>query len=274
MAARLSRLLVALALSAGAMLPSPAAAAVVRLTASQQSAASVVPARGAAPAYARSYFGARYYRADLGRFTTIDPVYTWSENLVDPQRWNRYAYVRNNPLKFVDPDGKNPVLVVLGIAWAAYEIGSSIYDAYATYQTLRDPKASTTEKLTTGGLFVAGMLPGVPGGAASVERAAIRHADDVVDATRLVARTELHHAWPKYLGGPGKQVLAELPENLNHEFHAGFDKLLPRQLGAEHYRKLTPTQQAEQFDLLRRYIEAFDKKHKTELWDALKAVAK
>jgi len=64
------------------------------------------------------YFGARYYRANVGRFTTIDPVYTWEENLVDPQRWNRYAYARNNPLKFVDPDGKfivPAVVVALGL---------------------------------------------------------------------------------------------------------------------------------------------------------------
>src|SRR5262245_18667206 len=42
------------------------------------------------------YFGARYDAAAIGRFTTIDPVHTWRENLVDPQRWNRYAFVRNN----------------------------------------------------------------------------------------------------------------------------------------------------------------------------------
>jgi RHS repeat-associated protein len=50
------------------------------------------------------YFGARYYSGKRARFTTIDPVYTWQENLVDPQRWNRYAYVRNNPLRYTDPD--------------------------------------------------------------------------------------------------------------------------------------------------------------------------
>ena len=44
---------------------------------------------------------------DVGRFTTVDPVYTWQENLEDPQRWNRYAYVRNNPLRYVDPDGRD-----------------------------------------------------------------------------------------------------------------------------------------------------------------------
>jgi RHS repeat-associated protein len=54
------------------------------------------------------YFGARYYRANIGRFTTVDPVYTWQENLADPQRWNRYAYARNNPLTFLDMDGRWP----------------------------------------------------------------------------------------------------------------------------------------------------------------------
>ena len=52
------------------------------------------------------YFGARYYGSKIGRFTTTDPVYTWQENLADPQRWNRYAYARNNPLRYVDPDGR------------------------------------------------------------------------------------------------------------------------------------------------------------------------
>ena len=52
------------------------------------------------------YFGARYLNGRIGRFTTGDPVYTWQENLLDPQRWNRYAYARNNPLRYTDPDGK------------------------------------------------------------------------------------------------------------------------------------------------------------------------
>jgi hypothetical protein len=37
-----------------------------------------------------------------GRFTRPDPVYA---GLFNPQRWNRYAYARNNPLRFVDPSG-------------------------------------------------------------------------------------------------------------------------------------------------------------------------
>jgi hypothetical protein len=36
-------------------------------------------------------------------------------NLLDPQQWNRYTYVRNNPLRFTDPDGKLPVAVAAAI---------------------------------------------------------------------------------------------------------------------------------------------------------------
>jgi RHS repeat-associated protein len=49
-----------------------------------------------------SYFGARYYRAWTGRFTTVDPVFAGVSN---PQRWNRYAYALNNPTVYVDPTG-------------------------------------------------------------------------------------------------------------------------------------------------------------------------
>ena len=53
------------------------------------------------------YFGARYYRSGIGRFTTTDPFYDRNANLADPQRWNRYAYAKNNPLRFVDPNGED-----------------------------------------------------------------------------------------------------------------------------------------------------------------------
>lgn len=48
------------------------------------------------------YFGARYYDAELGRWTAPDPI-----GLGDGL--NVYYYVRNNPVMLVDPDGKMPV---------------------------------------------------------------------------------------------------------------------------------------------------------------------
>jgi hypothetical protein len=44
-----------------------------------------------------------------GRFLSVDPVLG---SPGDPQSWNRYAYVRGKPLVFVDPDGKNPVILL------------------------------------------------------------------------------------------------------------------------------------------------------------------
>ncbi len=51
------------------------------------------------------YFGARYYGSTMGRFTSPDPAMR-SAHLSDPQTWNRFSYVRNNPLIYVDDDGK------------------------------------------------------------------------------------------------------------------------------------------------------------------------
>jgi RHS repeat-associated protein len=54
------------------------------------------------------YFGARYYGSALGRWTSPDPVSTSGlAHMRDPQSWNAYSYVRNNPLEFTDPDGQD-----------------------------------------------------------------------------------------------------------------------------------------------------------------------
>jgi RHS repeat-associated protein len=63
------------------------------------------------------YFGARYYANWTGRFLTTDPVVITPERLYDPQELNQYSYVRNNPLRFTDPTGKD--LSVSGDANAA-----------------------------------------------------------------------------------------------------------------------------------------------------------
>jgi RHS repeat-associated protein len=51
-------------------------------------------------------FGARYNSSAIGRFMSADPVQILKQKLVDPQQWNMYSYVRDSPLRFVDPRGK------------------------------------------------------------------------------------------------------------------------------------------------------------------------
>jgi RHS repeat-associated protein len=47
-------------------------------------------------------YNARYYSPQLGRFISPDTIVPEPGN---PQSFNRYSYVRNNPLKFRDPTG-------------------------------------------------------------------------------------------------------------------------------------------------------------------------
>jgi RHS repeat-associated protein len=79
------------------------------------------------------YFGARYFSGAQGRFTSpdefpggiVDP-FTGQEisqpgplpyaDITDPQTLNKYAYVRNNPLRYTDPDGHCTDVLTCGIA--------------------------------------------------------------------------------------------------------------------------------------------------------------
>jgi RHS repeat-associated protein len=51
-------------------------------------------------------FDARIHDPTLGRFLTADAIVP---DPLDSQSWNRYAFVRNNPLAFVDPSGHEDV---------------------------------------------------------------------------------------------------------------------------------------------------------------------
>ena len=73
------------------------------------------------------YFEARYLSSAQGRFISTDPynIITEAENkqhfetyIKQPQNWNRYAYVWNNPLRYIDPHGETVYVI-------AYTVGNS-----------------------------------------------------------------------------------------------------------------------------------------------------
>jgi RHS repeat-associated protein len=74
------------------------------------------------------YMHARFYSPTAGRFLTADPL-TGSPRF--PQSWNRYAYVRDNPTRYIDPLGLCQVVAEDGKTYTA--------DDCSTEVTARDP---------------------------------------------------------------------------------------------------------------------------------------
>lgn len=69
------------------------------------------------------YFGARYYGSSMGRFSSPDPSGVAYADPSNPQSFNLYAYVMNNPLINIDPAGTECV----------WDDGS--YDSVEDFQT-------------------------------------------------------------------------------------------------------------------------------------------
>ena len=101
------------------------------------------------------------FQNTYGRFMSIDPK-AESFYHISP-----YTYCAGDPVNLVDPDGDIPIIPIL---WAAYEVGSAIYDVYTTYSTLVDENATTKDKIiAAGGLVASAFLPG--GGYSAISKA-------------------------------------------------------------------------------------------------------
>lgn len=79
---------------------------------------------GASPLYL-DYMHARFYNAQWGRFLSVDPVLDVEHAKQNPQGWNRYSYVENNPVNATDPNGRcSSVLSCAG--WGTGAVGSAL----------------------------------------------------------------------------------------------------------------------------------------------------
>jgi RHS repeat-associated protein len=71
------------------------------------------------------YFGARYYDHNSYRFISVDPIINKEEALTNPQLWNLYAYCANNPITFLDPDGRD-IFKSIGNWWKSTPLNSFV----------------------------------------------------------------------------------------------------------------------------------------------------
>ena len=76
------------------------------------------------------YSVARYYSAEMGRFTSADLPFI-DQDLSDPQSWNLYTYVRNNPLVLVDPSGRTCIWNAQAGKWNDVGSGQTCSDVDA-----------------------------------------------------------------------------------------------------------------------------------------------
>jgi RHS repeat-associated protein len=71
-------------------------------------------------------FPAREYSIQ-GRWPSPDPAGLAAVDPSNPQSWNRYAYVMNNPLAFTDPDGLDPCQGANNFAFSQAANGTGIF---------------------------------------------------------------------------------------------------------------------------------------------------
>jgi RHS repeat-associated protein len=131
------------------------------------------------PGVALTYMQGRYYDPDVGRFLSMDPN---PPSMADGLDFNRYAYVRNNPYRNVDPDGR-----VVETVWDVANIGIGIV-SFGKNVATGNIVGAAVDAVGVAVDVVATVVPGVPGGAGTaikVARAGETAADAVSDASKV-----------------------------------------------------------------------------------------
>jgi RHS repeat-associated protein len=102
------------------------------------------------------HYNARFYSPKLGRFLSADTIVP---NPADPQHLNRFSYVANNPLKYIDPSGHRPCEDYQGSCVSEKQM-TKIYKAQG--QKIRDRSANKNKPTGGGDVNRGGAGDGIP----------------------------------------------------------------------------------------------------------------
>ncbi|HUJ12444.1 MAG TPA: RHS repeat-associated core domain-containing protein, partial [Thermoanaerobaculia bacterium] len=130
------------------------------------------------------YMHARYYDPNWGRFLSVDPIIPKAA-MRSPQLWNRYAYVGNNPINRVDPDGR-----VLQLSGCVKDSGSdqckAQFNAYTA--TFGSHAAEAAKYLQVGKNGIVG-FKGISGGAFAAQFGLMGRATNYLVSNRVAVFT-------------------------------------------------------------------------------------
>jgi len=129
------------------------------------------------------------YDPIIGRFISPDSIV---QDWYDPQALNRYAYCRNNPLKYVDPDGH---------AWDIVDIG---FFAQSAYTFARNPSWANAGWLLADTVSLAPIVPSL-----GYARVAKKIVGTVADAASNANKADNSAKSVKALGNAPKKVTRE-----------------------------------------------------------------
>jgi RHS repeat-associated protein len=175
------------------------------------------------------YFGARYYSNGLGRFTSSDPSNV-SISRANPQSWNRYSYALNNPLRYLDRNGKWPT-PAYGGTWTHADIVDHAFPGLSQHQrqVIKDGSARVDQDQSRAGAYKHGMTPyhGDRG-------QAIRDSNQYVKDSEGAARA----AQKDYADKGGKGLSDGALEAYSPAFHERTDETSPAHAGQQEWRGL------------------------------------